>query len=254
MIEEMVARLRAEHADAVAVVLKGSHARGEAGPWSDIDFDVLVSTPDTEIYRTWLERDGDRLVHVSAAVESIENWLADAEHPVGWSLGLDADETTRLLWAASDELRTLLDQPAKSHPAMEPEVEDSVEYLGKIHNALSKGDAIGVYRNAQKLAHLIPTLLIPVNPPVIATNSRRVVELITAMPNVPQGFAEDWLTCIGYVDARTPESTAQAAERLVRGALALLPPDPESVGDDIARIMSDGSLYEYLEMICGNKR
>ena len=30
----------------MGVVLKGSHVRGNAGPWSDLDLDVLVSNPE----------------------------------------------------------------------------------------------------------------------------------------------------------------------------------------------------------------
>ena len=38
-----VERLRATVPKAVAVILKGSYARGDAGPHSDIDFDVLTA-------------------------------------------------------------------------------------------------------------------------------------------------------------------------------------------------------------------
>lgn len=120
MIEQMVQRFRTEHSDVIAVLLKGSHARGEATPWSDMDFDVLVSTPSTEIYRTWLVEVDDRLVHVSAAVEGIDDWLADADEPSSWSLGLPTAETTRLVWVADDDLWRQLDQPARMHPAASP--------------------------------------------------------------------------------------------------------------------------------------
>ena len=42
LVERSVARLRREVPDAVAVYLGGSRLRGEAGPYSDVDFDVLV--------------------------------------------------------------------------------------------------------------------------------------------------------------------------------------------------------------------
>lgn len=250
-IRQWVDRLRQEHPDAVAVVLKGSHARGEASRWSDIDFDVLVSTPDTEVYRTWIEPVGDRLVHVSAAVESLSGWLADADEPSEWSLGLPTVETTKLLWAGTDELWSQLDRPFKSHPAAEPEVEDTMEALGKIRSALARGDDVGVYRNANKLATLIPTLLVPLNPPSPVSNSRSAIEAVRSLHNVPAGFANDWLQCMGYVDNRTPESTAATAERLFAGVLAMLPIDPEVVGDDIARLLKDGRLRDYLDQDTG---
>jgi hypothetical protein len=247
IIAQWVDHLRQEHPDAVAVVLKGSHARGEATQWSDIDFDVLVSAPGTELYRTWIEPVNGRLVHISAAVESLSGWLADAEEPSSWSLGLPTTETTQLLWAASDELRLQLDRPFISHPAAEPEVEDTMEALGKIRSALARGDDVGVYRNANKLAKLIPTLLVPLNPRSPVSNSRTAIEAVCTMPNLPEGFASDWLVCMGYVDTRTPRSTAASAERMFTAVLAMLPADPEVVGDDIARLLADGRIRDYLD-------
>ncbi len=247
IIAKWVERLRQEHPDAVAVVLKGSHARGEAGEWSDIDFDVLISSSDTEIYRTWIEPIGGRLVHISAAVESLDGWLADATAPSEWSLGLPTVETTKLLWAANDELWAQLDHPVRNHPAAEPEVEDTMEALGKIRSALARGDDIGVYRNANKLATLIPTLLVPVNPHSPVSNSRAAIDAVLGLPNVPVGFADDWLTCMGYVDMRTPKTTVAAAERLFLGVLAMLPDDADIVGEDIARLLGEGVIQQYLD-------
>lgn len=245
-IQEFVVRLRAEYPDAIAVVLKGSHARGQAKPWSDIDFDVLESTADVEDYRTWIELVGDRLVHISAGVESLDAWLADSQNPSSWSLGFPTIETTKLLWAVDDEHRELLDHPYQTHPPHEIEIEDTMEALGKMRNALSRGDVIGVYRNANKLATLIPTMLIPINLPKSVSNSREAIEAVLALSNVPEGFAEDWLTCVGYVDTRTPESTLAAATRIFTGTLRMLPSDPDTVGQDFDILLRDGVIEAYL--------
>lgn len=247
-IEGFVVRLRVEYPDSVAVVLKGSHARGEAKPWSDIDFDVLVSTPGVEEYRTWIEPVGDRLVHISAAVESLDAWLTDANAPSSWSLGFPTVETTKLLWAIDEAHCELLDQPHQTHPPheIEIEIEDTMEALGKMRNAFNRGDIIGVYRNANKLATLIPTMLVPVNPITSVSNSRQAIDAVLSLTNVPEGFAEDWLTCMGYVDNRIPESTLTAATRMFLGSLKLLPTDPEIVGEDFVPLLHDGVIVAYL--------
>lgn len=246
-IAGFVDRLKTEYQDAVAIVLKGSHARGEAKPWSDIDFDILVSTPNGEGYRTWIEPVCDRLVHISAAVESLDAWIADAAVPSSWSLGFPTVETTKLLWAIDDEHRNLLDHPYQTHPPQEIEIEDTMEALGKMRNALGRGDVIGVYRNANKLATLLPTMLVQINPPKSVSNSREAIEAVLALTNVPEGFAKDWLTCMGYVDTRTPETTLDAATRLFTGTLALLPPDPNIVGADFESLVRDGVIEAYLD-------
>lgn len=245
-VEGFVDRLRAEYPDAVAVVLMGSHARGQASQWSDIDFDVLVSAPEVEEYRTWIEPVEERLVHISAAVESLDAWLTDASEPSPWSLGFPTIETTKLLWAIDDEHRLQLDHPYKTHPTHEIEIEDTMEALGKMRNALGRGDHIGVYRNATKLATLIPTMLVPINPPVAVANSRQAIDAVLAIPNAPDGFAQDWLYCMGYVDIRTPEGVLETAARMFNGALAMLPDDADMVGQDFARMIADGMLAAYL--------
>lgn len=246
-IARWVDRLREEYADAVAILLKGSYARGDAATWSDIDFDVLVSTQDVEDYRTWIEPVGDRLVHISAAVEWVTGWERDTVDPSSWSYGLPTQETTRLMWAINDETRRRLDRPYKTHPAAEPEVEDTVEALGKIRNAIARGDDIGVFQAAQVLAKLMPTLLIPLNPTVAVSHARQAIDAILAFPNVPAGFSEDWLMCLGTVDNRTALSTADAAQRMVRGVLTMLPAEADVVGDDIARLLESGVWQRYVE-------
>lgn len=250
-IEDFAVRLREEYLETVAIVLKGSHARGEANPWSDVDFDVLVSSPDVEEYRTWIVPADERLVHISAAVESLDAWLADANEPSAWSLGFPTVETTKLLWAIDDAHRQLLDHPHRSHPAHEIEIEDSMEALGKMRNAHARGDVMGLYRNANKLATLIPTMLVPINPEATVSNSRQAIDAVLNLQNVPEHFANDWLTCMGYVDIRMPDSTLEAATRLFTRTLRMLPPDPHVVGRDFDILIRDGVIEAYLNQ--GNR-
>lgn len=245
-IDANVLRLRQEYPTAIAILLKGSHARGEAKAWSDVDFDVLVCEPDVEEYRAWIEPVGGRLVHVSAAIETAEGWEADASEPSPWSLGLPTIETTKLLWAADDSSRLRFDHPHKAHPAAEPEIEDTMEALGKIRNALVRGDVVGVYRNSSKMATLLPTMLVPLNPEVAVSNSRQAVAAVLSFPHVPSGFAGDWLYCMGYVDHRTPGETAEIAARLFFGVLDLIPVDAPFLDQDFARMLTDGTLRAYL--------
>lgn len=246
LIDIWVDRLREEYPHAVAILLKGSHARGEAAFWSDIDFDVLVSTPDIEDYRTWIVPFGDRLAHISAAIESVTGWERDTADPSRWSYGLPTHETIRLLWAVDDDTRHRLDRPHKSHPASEGEVEDTLEALAKVRNAIALGDDLAVYQSAQTVAKLIPTLLIPINPPVAVQHAREALDAILAFPNTPDGFVDDWLICLGLVDQRTVVTTAAAAERIVRGTLAMLSADASVVGEDIARLLAGGTIGAYL--------
>lgn len=248
-IDDLVMRLRTEYPSAVAILLKGSHARDEGTPWSDIDFDVLVTNDNTEIYRTWLEDFDGRLVHVSAAVESVDAWIADSDQPSRWSLGLPSIETTRLLWATGDQLRTLLDQPAKEHPAAEPEVEDAVEAFGKVMRAHTMGDDVAVYQNAHLLATLIPTLLIPINVVAPVSNPATALAGVLALKNVPDGFGHNWLTLMGYVNCRTPAQTVDIAQKMLLAVLEMITADSNVYGNDIAPLLCRGALIRYVDQM-----
>ena len=68
-----VERLRLQEPDAVAILLKGSAARGNAGPHSDVDFDVLTVSGPREAYLAYLVETGEGwLTHVSVAVHDLE--------------------------------------------------------------------------------------------------------------------------------------------------------------------------------------
>ena len=162
-------RLRREIPGTVAVILKGSHVRGEAGPCSDVDFDVLVadSTEVAHPYLTWIEPDDmGRLVHVSVSVDSVSRWVAGMAEPAGWSFGLPAREATRLLWCV-DALRAQLDRPYHVHPAGNPELDDTIECLGKARNALERGDELSLRLHLRDMAALAPSLLVAINPEVV---------------------------------------------------------------------------------------
>lgn len=245
-IQAIMQRLQQEYPSAIAILLKGSHARGEASTWSDIDFDVLVSEPDFEEYRAWIEPWQNRLVHISTALETADAWERDSSEPSPWSLGLPTIETTKLMWAVDEPTRLRFDHPHKSHPPAEPEIEDTMEALGKIRNAIAKGDTIGVYRNANKMATLLPTMLVPINPTVAVSNSRQAIDAVLAFPNVPTGFAADWCYCMGYVDQRTPAETLVVAARLFAGVLELVSAHPDVLDQDFSRMIQDGTLRAYL--------
>ncbi len=101
-IEMWSLRLRAEIPEAAAVLLKGSYVHGTAGPWSDLDFDVLVERPKlVEEYLAWLVDGPDgHLVHVSVAVADIRSWLEVDNEAATWAFGFPSREVTALLWAA----------------------------------------------------------------------------------------------------------------------------------------------------------
>lgn len=247
-------RLRREIPGAIAVVLKGSHVRGNAGPWSDLDFDVLVFNEEiADPYLTWIEHDGDgRLVHVSVAVETFDDWLAGFREVASWSFGFPSSEVTRLLWLGRPSLRAELDRPGRHHPGGEPELEDFIEELGKARNARLRDDEVAVRLAFQEIAQLCPSLLAPLNEPADPGTRPHALKAALDLAVVPPGYRDDMLLCLGLSgQASTEDEVLTAGTRLVMGTLALLEANADMICPDLAphwpELLTSGLLRRYLE-------
>lgn len=247
-------RLRTEVPAVVAVLLKGSHVQGTAGPWSDLDFDVLVERPDpVEEYRAWLvDGPAGNLVHVSVAVTDVPSWSEDGDHAATWAFGFPSREQFTVLWARNDTVRQRLDPPYRDHPATDPEVEDFIEELGKARNAYLRGEELTCRVACQELAGLCPTLLIPLNESVRPPSRPAALKAALDLAIAPAGYRDDMLLCLGlHGAASTADEVLAAAERLVVRTLALLRERIDTVRHllplDLAGYLADGTLERYLQ-------
>jgi hypothetical protein len=101
LVVEVVERVLADEAKAgvVAVLLRGSHARGTGDAHSDLDVTAVTHGDPAAPYRTWFaERPGLPPLHVSVGARAIERWLEHGRRPAQWALGLPAIEEARYLW------------------------------------------------------------------------------------------------------------------------------------------------------------
>lgn len=247
-------RLRTEIPGTAAVLLKGSHATGAAGPWSDVDFDVLLDCPEpVEEYLAWLVDGPDgHLVHVSVAVADIRSWLESGNEAARWAFGFPSRAAATLLWVRDDALRARLDHPCRDHPAVDPELEDFIEELGKARNAHLRGDELSCRIACQEIAELCPTLLVPLNG--LARPATRSAALTAALDLAiaPAGYRNDMLLCLGLSgQGSTADEVLAAAEHLVSGTLSLLRERIDAVAhllpSDLAGYLADGTLERYLE-------
>lgn len=248
-----VARLRREIPGAVAIVLKGSHVRGDAGPWSDLDIDVLVFNDGiVNEYLTWIVDDGSgRLVHVSVAVETVEDWLAGFRDVASWSFGFPSSEVTRLMWLGRRSLRAELDRSGRAHPGGEPELEDFIEELGKARNARLRGDEIALRLAVQEIAQLCPTLLVPLNAAAQPGTRPEALKAALDLAVAPDGYRDDMLFCLGLSGtASTADEILAVGARLVFGTLALLEAHADVIcpllAPHLPDLLNSGLLRRYL--------
>lgn len=256
-------RLLAAEPDAVAIVVTGSFARGDAHSFSDLDLTVIsAGEPRLNGYRTWFVPLGDgREIHVSAGATSVAAFLRAASRPTGpsdWSLGLPTDEAGLYLWRrdtpavvgqspeANDEVTAidgLPDSPIVRRPFGPPETEDFVESAVKVARCARERDSLSARVQAQALGRRAPGLLLPFNPTRGARDVRDAYALALSFPDASEGYRDDLLTILGLLP-RDDRAVIEAARRLALGCLALLrtralEADPQ---DGIAAALRDGTL------------
>ncbi|MCW5854043.1 MAG: nucleotidyltransferase domain-containing protein [Anaerolineae bacterium] len=245
-----VERLRGLYPNTVAVLLAGSHARGEAGPHSDVDLRV-VQPHGATAYPVFFEPTANgRLRHISVDLTTLDEWEAEQDEPADWALFLPTEQVERLVWATPDVAARLGPTPTKRQPAGDPQVEDFLEYASKVKNALRVGDSLALRWAAHGQARLAPGLLAPLNPPVRAQTAIHALKLALDFPVAPPGYQQAMLVCLGLDNqGHSDTEIAQASLELARGIFRLLREHggagiPEA---DLRQALLDGTLEQYLK-------
>ena len=249
-VDEWVSRLRREVPDAVAVFLGGSQLRGDAGPYSDIDFDILVAQGPRDEWPGFVAVRGDRPVRISTWIRDVDAWLAASEEPQDWAFGLSCADPLRLCWAA-ESWKDKLDRTELTYPAGPPEVDHFEGDVGKVANAWAAGDEPVLRLAAADLARSVVSLLAPLNPrPPVRSRAEAMRSLLGFDP-APAGYPLDVRTCLGLRGEPTAAGVAAAARRLATGTLRVLRTHEQTfiplVAGHTARCLRDGSLHRLVE-------
>ncbi|MBE1492307.1 phosphoribosyl-AMP cyclohydrolase [Plantactinospora soyae] len=242
---------RAPGPPVVGVLLRGSHARGAATAYSDVDIDVLVSGGPYVAYPAYLAETGERLTHLSVAVRDVRSWLARLDQPADWSFGLPVVAPARLLWA-SDEWRQSIELTEIRQRPGDPDLENVVAGLGKVTAACAAGDEFGARFAAAELARRCPSIIRLANPSVTVPSRRAALSAALDLPVAPAGYRDDMVSCLGLRTDSLPRLHA-AAGRLVAGAVALAGPYADDlaplIGPELTAALRDGRLDRYVAQL-----
>ena len=247
-------RLREAEPRAVAILCHGSYARGAAEAHSDLDIDVLVGNQISGGYRSAFEDLPDgRLLHVTISTESLEDWLAQFEPTAEaeeWSFYLAARQDARVLWATPEAAAKLADRTSLELEAS-PQLQDLLESAAKVRNALVRDDELGIRLGAQDLALRCPAVLGLLNAPVRVGTRREALAAALDMPDAPNRYRDDLLTCLGMSGrATTAREVHDAALRLTIGILTMLGEHPErvrgSLEPGLPEALADGRLLRLM--------
>lgn len=223
------------------MLVRGSHARGDATPTSDLDLAAVTLGGRTRSYRTWFVGD----LHVSTSIASAEDERARRAEPASWSLGFAVDDPAVWVWKTAAAVAALGDPPDLSRPPGEPELEDFVEACAK---ALRADDPVAPRLAARSAAHEAPALLRDLNAPERVSGPAGAVRAALGYATAPPGWRDDLAMAWGLTPGHDRE-VRDAVERLARGTLALLRERRSTVGDaqpELTRHLHDGTLERHL--------
>jgi Nucleotidyltransferase domain len=247
VIEPAVARLRELEPDAVAVLVGGSYAKGTADEFSDLDLTAMVERDGGRSHTWFQDRPGMRPLHVSAAVQTIDERLARTKEPAAWRPAMPLLEPTRYVWAADEARARLGEDLSLRRPAGPPELEDFFEFSVKVKRAVAAGDGLALRIWANAAAELAPRLLLPLNETVYVSSRREAVEAALAFAVAPEHWAEDLSACLGLL-AVDDATLSRSAVRLGLELLAFLREHKPDVDPhpDLERYLADGTLERHL--------
>ncbi len=247
-------RLRREEPRAVAVLCHGSYARGAAEAHSDLDLDVICDGEPEAGYRSAFEELPDgRLLHVTIASYSLEGWLEQFEPPAEseeWAFFLPARQAARLLWA-TPAARERLRGHVTLDLAIAPQLQDLLESAGKVRNAASRGDELGLRLAAQDLALRCPALLALLSPLQPVATRREALQAALELQTTLPGYRDDMLLCLGLSGrASTAQEVQDAAMRLALGVVRALQARPDAAAGllepGLPEALADGRLLRLL--------
>ena len=245
----VVDRMRDLAPEMLAVLVTGSYASGRAATSSDLDVTGVYAQDPNMGYRTWFEERPGRPLHVSADAISLAARLRLADEPADWSLGFPTREPALFLWSTDRARDALGEPPILLRPAGSPELEDFVEGAMKARRAAARGDGIGTRWHAQHMAHLAPSLLIPLNPERRVCDRRDALDAALTPPLAPLTYALDLAVCLG-LDPVDDAAVARSAARLSRVLVAFLRERKPDIDAQpwLAQYLADGTLERLLRL------
>ena len=258
----LIAELRAAEPRARAFLVFGSFARGDAGPYSDVDLRIITAGEPVERDRVrFLGGDEGPLVHVSIGSRSFAELVGLLQKPDEWPWMAGILARVQVLDDPDDlvgTLRRLVEAHRPAHmttaAGMHFDLETLLESVTKCKNAHARGDEGELFVSARHVAEHAIVLLLSLNDVTPALGRRAWRRRATTLPVAPPGYGTDIALCTGDTgQARSGADVFAAAMRLGEGTMRLLMERQELLPllGALAGYLRDGTLLRYVRQRAG---
>ena len=216
--------VRRAHPNVIGIFVHGSAARGEPGPFSDIDL-VAVTSPRKKSSE-FSYFDGDIYVGVGfLSIAELEKEFTDPR-TFFWARG--SAKATRILHDPKGILRRIMLRWKKakpSHQLMEKSLWDEyhniIEYSGKLRNGWLKRDEFLTRYAARVIAQHVGRAIIALNELSIISENFLWHQILNAR-KVPKHLRVDYPLAFGIKGTRDTQMVYRSALRLCRETLHLV--------------------------------
>jgi predicted nucleotidyltransferase len=216
--------VRREYPQLAGILVHGSVARGEPGPFSDID--MLAVTNQNRKPPEFSYFDGDIYVGVGfMSVAELEKEFADPE-AFFWARG--SAKSTRILYDPKGILRRIMLRWKKAKPTnqiLEKSLWDDyhniIEYSGKLRNGWLKRDEYLTRYSARVIAQHVQRAIIALNDLSIKSENYVWHQVLNAGKR-PKHLGTDYPLALGIEGTRDDRLVYRAAMRLCRETLRLV--------------------------------
>ena len=191
LIEELTNRLHSRYADQILLIaFYGSVARGQDGPYSDIELFCVLDVPDMDTSLEWVYGSGKAEINVLGRNDARWEAREVSEH---WAIRQGVFRHAQLIYGDQtllDELKDLVmavtDDEINRTVSLAM-VGELYEWIGKARNARATGEFGGIAPLACKFAEMVALLLGLANRTCYTTGARVLGESLN-FEDLPAGY------------------------------------------------------------------
>ena len=216
--------VRREHPNVIGIFVHGSVARGEPGPFSDIDLVAVTSQRRKPSEFSYFDRD----IYVGVGFQSVADLNKEFTDPKRFFWARGSANATRILYDPRRVLRKIMlrgEKAEPSHQILEKSLWDAyhniIEYSGKLRNGWLKRDEYLTRYSARVIAQHVEIALIALNELSIISENHAWHQVLSAKKR-PKHLGTDLPLALGIKGAGETPIVYRSAIRLCRETLRLI--------------------------------
>jgi predicted nucleotidyltransferase len=216
--------LRLEYPKLAGILVHGSVARGEPGPFSDIDILAVTYQKKKPSEFSYFERD----IYIGIAFLSVAELEKEFTEPKSFFWARGSAKATRILYDPKGILRRIIVRWKSAKPthrilekSLWDEYHNIIEYSGKLRNGWLKRDEYLTRYSARVIAQHVQRTLIALNDLSIISENYVWHQILRARKR-PKHLRIDYPLALGIKGTRDTQIAYRSALRLCKETLRLI--------------------------------